>query len=1106
MSYSSAVLADSPLAYYRLGETSGTTMVDSSGNGRNGLHVSSPTLGATGLLVGDSDKAVTYGTGADLSRTPYAAWMDTPNGSLECWFATTTPTTQSVVGRWSSNPLEWIFIDFTPTAIRAYCSIGATDYVAQTSTNVGAMRDGNPHHVVATHDGSTLRLYVDGAQVASVAAVGNLNGGNADIYIGTRQTSGTHFTGTIDEVAIYGTALSAARVAAHYTAGTTAPPPSSTSTISATRLARTAAFASATVLASTMSANVPARTVAFVSETVAVSTMSAVRQARTAAFASDVVPESYTSTIAAVRQPRVADFSSSTVADSTIAATRLTRTAAFTSEAVIEGPTSAIDAVRQPRTATFVSATVQGRFSEIAAIRQARTATFTSRTTIPVAPVPAHLRQLGPAPVVVARALGPVTAMAGPNGTQPVYAVSKASKQRGRQQIIVDGVDISFLRDVRTPDVTYTLLTPLRYGPGQLDLPQIMACMEPLAEDDPARAADLAWMREGAPVEVHLVLDEPTGIEAPQVVVRDVYKGVLVAWDIDGSGLSIELGGEANGRAALRDRQDVIFPRVNDIGHQISDAVRDLGLPVYPPLGTVTGIEVMTTGGVGHLEHIQNLCAQAWTRQGKYWTVMPNDAGAYMVQRKSDSVRHATVYFDDARTVPRLRRDLAEEPNRIFITGVTPQGQRVRFGVYPGLIQGPVPDFPGHLDEGDTGEGVRLLTGKLHAVGYLKLVEVAGGYDQDVVEAVKDLQGDAGLPKTGEVNLATWEALYDLNVTTTSLEGAHIEPAAQASVVRRWNRSGSGTILEFNDGYDPEVLPVDRTIDAGAGKTRSQLREFARTVLDAASSPNWVGDIVFHTGGLVSGEHGLGAAITTADVLDARELIPTMNLWAPGFDGGTQFNVSALQVAEDGTVTATVDTRFRDALEVWDIIDRNRESRNDPARRRNLRHRSSTIRKDSIGEWDEIGGRLGHDVRLESGWNSFEVVGAMEGTIARLKVVLDDPAEFVVAVFGRKVDPGWLYDHLGDPLEAGAAKRWQTRHDALDDRWLLYSAGTPDEPCGYHPGRKADDDPITGRHVDDASWRYASESRTLLYVAVFVREANTIPLGRIIWPQLEAGA
>jgi hypothetical protein len=292
------------------------------------------------------------------------------------------------------------------------------------------------------------------------------------------------------------------------------------------------------------------------------------------------------------------------------------------------------------------------------------------------------------------------------------------------------------------------------------------------------------------------------------------------------------------------------------------------------------------------------------------------------------------------------------------------------------------------------------------------------------------------------------------------------------------------------------------------GKTRSQLREFARTVLHDSDSPNWVGDVTFHTGGLLRGPVTVGATITAADVMDARELRPGMNVWLPQFDNGTLVHVAACQPNGDGVITATVDTRFRDAMEVWEIIDRNRESRNDPARRRNQKHRSSTINKDSIGEWHEACGLLGHDVRLEAGWNRFEVVAAMEGTISRIRIELETPAEFVVAVFGKPVDPGFMDDVIGDPFTLDGKRNWRRAapRERLRERWNLYAMGNAEEPCGYGEDLKTDGASLTGVHSDESGFAYRSESRTLLYVTVYVTEANTIPLGRILWAQLEAGS
>src|SRR2546429_2006240 len=48
--YPSVILGDSPSAYYRLGEASGTTAFDSSGHNQHGTYLGGPTLGQPGAL------------------------------------------------------------------------------------------------------------------------------------------------------------------------------------------------------------------------------------------------------------------------------------------------------------------------------------------------------------------------------------------------------------------------------------------------------------------------------------------------------------------------------------------------------------------------------------------------------------------------------------------------------------------------------------------------------------------------------------------------------------------------------------------------------------------------------------------------------------------------------------------------------------------------------------------------------------------------------------------------------------------------------------------------------------------------------------------------
>src|SRR5207245_10210246 len=73
-------------------------------------------------------------------------------------------------------------------------------------------------HVVGTFDGTTLRLYVNGALAASAAAAGPLSTGSGPAFIGRLGQSLYPFQGSIDEVAVLPGALPPDRVLAHYLA------------------------------------------------------------------------------------------------------------------------------------------------------------------------------------------------------------------------------------------------------------------------------------------------------------------------------------------------------------------------------------------------------------------------------------------------------------------------------------------------------------------------------------------------------------------------------------------------------------------------------------------------------------------------------------------------------------------------------------------------------------------------------------------------------------------------------------------------------------------------------------------------------------------------
>src|ERR1700730_457452 len=91
-SYSAAVLLDSPAAYWRMGESSGTTMTDASKNGNNGAYAGSVTLGQAGALAGDKGTAVAFdgrtaSASVASSRSLQVNWI-----TIELWIKKTTET------------------------------------------------------------------------------------------------------------------------------------------------------------------------------------------------------------------------------------------------------------------------------------------------------------------------------------------------------------------------------------------------------------------------------------------------------------------------------------------------------------------------------------------------------------------------------------------------------------------------------------------------------------------------------------------------------------------------------------------------------------------------------------------------------------------------------------------------------------------------------------------------------------------------------------------------------------------------------------------------------------------------------------------------------
>lgn len=217
--YGTEVLDDAPAVYWRLGETAGLVAADSSGNGRDGTYGASNPV--AGLIVGDSDGAVSsLGTGSETlvsytnSPTNYVSALD--GVAFEMWVQSTAADFQAGSG----SELSGVAL----VVLCGYPIAGDVTAIASTEEAPGSpailtvaaptWNDDTIHHLVASADGTDLRLYMDGALIGTTALVGTF----ASMQLGCAQPTAGGLC-TLDEVAFYDHALSADRVLAHYTAG-----------------------------------------------------------------------------------------------------------------------------------------------------------------------------------------------------------------------------------------------------------------------------------------------------------------------------------------------------------------------------------------------------------------------------------------------------------------------------------------------------------------------------------------------------------------------------------------------------------------------------------------------------------------------------------------------------------------------------------------------------------------------------------------------------------------------------------------------------------------------------------------------------------------------
>jgi len=237
--YVSTILGDKPIAYLRLDETNGTVAHDYAG-GNDGTYFGDVTLGVPGYSLIDPDTAAsfpgvaeTYAGGIGPTAINFAgatseftveAWANGPAAQVSAY------TGAAVVAKGHGGNGTTADEQFALSVDGGFYTFFVRDDKGNAATAASQVApDGNWHHLVGVCDevGGSVTLYIDGAPVASGQTSGLLASGLIDsqtaVSIGSESSEpGPSFdlayNGTISQVAIYPTNLSAAQVLAHYAA------------------------------------------------------------------------------------------------------------------------------------------------------------------------------------------------------------------------------------------------------------------------------------------------------------------------------------------------------------------------------------------------------------------------------------------------------------------------------------------------------------------------------------------------------------------------------------------------------------------------------------------------------------------------------------------------------------------------------------------------------------------------------------------------------------------------------------------------------------------------------------------------------------------------
>jgi hypothetical protein len=241
------------VAAYAFDEGAGTTTSDATGSGNTGT-----LSGATWSATGKFGKALSFNGSSSLVTVPDAASLDLTNGmTLEAWLYPTTLSgwRTAILKRTTAGLAYSLYAHNNDPQPASTINVAGSDVSA---TGPSALPLNTWSHLAATYNGTTLRIYLNGAQVGSMAVSGSITTSTGQLSIGGNNVWGEYFAGLIDEVRVYNRALTATEIQTDMTTALGSAPPSDTTlpTVSITAPASGAVLTGTTSVTANASDNV----------------------------------------------------------------------------------------------------------------------------------------------------------------------------------------------------------------------------------------------------------------------------------------------------------------------------------------------------------------------------------------------------------------------------------------------------------------------------------------------------------------------------------------------------------------------------------------------------------------------------------------------------------------------------------------------------------------------------------------------------------------------------------------------------------------------------------------------------------------------------------